>query len=50
MRQGPTHREARSLGWPHEGRSQPMADVIFVVLVLVGFGVLIAMVRGVERL
>jgi len=27
-----------------------MADVIFVVLVLVGFGVLIAMVRGVERL
>jgi len=27
-----------------------MADVIFVVLVLVGFGMLIAMVRGVERL
>jgi len=27
-----------------------MADVIFVVLVLIGFGLLIAMVRGVERL
>jgi len=27
-----------------------MADVIFVVLVLIGFGALIAMVRGVERL
>ena len=25
-------------------------DVVFVVLVLVGFGLLIAMVRGVERL
>ncbi|HSH33370.1 MAG TPA: hypothetical protein VLB31_07100 [Actinomycetota bacterium] len=50
MRQGPTHREDPGLGWLHEGRSQPMADVIFVVLVLIGFGALIAMVRGVERL
>jgi hypothetical protein len=50
MRQGPLQREDPGLGWPHEGRSQPMADVIYVVLVLVGFGALIAMVRGVERL
>jgi hypothetical protein len=50
MRQGIPRRQDPSLGWPHEGRSQPMADVIFVVLVLVGFGALIAMVRGVERL
>jgi hypothetical protein len=50
MRQDITQGHDLGLGWPHEGRSQPMADVIFVVLVLVGFGALIAMVRGVERL
>jgi hypothetical protein len=50
MRQEIPRRQDPGLRWLREGRSQRMADVIFVVLVLIGFGLLIAMVRGVERL
>ena len=38
------------LRWGMEERSLPWHDVVFVVLVLVGFGLLIALARGVDRL